>query len=162
MTIKNLTVKGADISNSSYTNYMGNGILVGYVENGSVTLEKCNVVDSNITETSEYVNAAALIGYIANTSTPDATIKITDCTVENTTVTSGSSAAGFVGYAQQATINVSGCEVIESTFTGEIADKQGAYFGTVNVGAIVNISNTTADTTALVGRILSTGSVNYN
>lgn len=162
MTIKNLTVNGAAISNSSYTNGMGNGILVGYVENGNVTLEECKVVDSNITESGQNVSVAALIGYIANSSAPNSIINIIDCTVEDTTVNSGSNAAGFVGYAQQANINVSGCTVSENTFSGESTSKQGAYFGTVTNGAIVNISNTTADTTALVGRILSTGSVNYN
>lgn len=157
--IKDLTVKDADISNSSYTNGMGNGILVGYVENGSVTLDNCHVADSSVTESR--VATAALIGYIANTSAPNATINITDCTVKNTVV-NGDSAAGFVGYAQQANITVSGCEVSGSTFTGEKAEKQGAYFGTVNGGTTANISNTTADTTALVGRILSGGAVNYN
>lgn len=155
LTISNLTVKGAAINNSSYTNGMGNGILVGYVENGNVTLNNCHVADSSITESS--VATAALIGYVSGNNQ----IKITDCTVKNTAVT-GDSAAGFIGYVQQANITVSGCKVTGSTFTGETTNKQGAYFGTVNLGTIANVSNTTADTTALVGRILSTGAVNYN
>lgn len=157
LTISDLTVKGASISNSSYTNGMGNGILVGYVENGNVTLDNCHVVDSSLTESS--VAAAALIGYISNGTE----IKITNCSIKNTNVI-GDSAAGFVGYVQKANVTVSGCKVSESTFTGEKTEKQGAYFGTVNVDAVANISNTTADTTttALVGRILSTGAVNYN
>lgn len=155
LTIKNLTVKDAAISNSSYTNGMGNGILVGYVENGSVTLDNCHVADSSVTESK--VAAAALIGYISGGTK----IEIKDCTVKNTVV-NGVNAAGFVGYAQQANITVSGCKVIGSTFTGEKVEKQGAYFGTVNVDATANVSNTTADTTALVGRIINGGAVNYN
>lgn len=153
--ISNLTVKGASISNSSYTNGMGNGILVGYVENGSVTLDNCHVADSEISESG--VAAAALIGYMSGGTE----IKITNCTVKNTDV-NGDNAAGFIGYVQQSNIIVSGCQVSGGSFTGAAANKQGAFFGTVNVSTVANISNTTADTTDLVGRILSTGVVNYN
>lgn len=155
LTIKNLTVKGASISNSSYTNGMGNGIIVGYAENGNVTLDNCHVVDSSLTESD--VAAAALIGYISGNNT----IKIIDCSVKNTEI-NGDSAAAFIGYVQQANVTISGSKVSGGSFTGASANKQGAYLGTVNYAATVNISNTTADITNLVGRILSTGAVNYN
>lgn len=153
--ILNLTVKGAVISNSSYTNGMGNGVLVGYVENGSVTLNNCHVIDCEISELS--VAAAALIGYISNGTE----IKMIDCSVKNTVV-AGNNAAGFFGYAQYSNVTVSGCKVSGGSFTGSATNKQGAYFGTVNVGTTVNVTNTSADTIALVGRTLSTGVVNYN
>lgn len=152
VTINDLTVKNAHISNSAYTNGLGNGILVGYTENGNVTLNNCHVVDSSVTESR--VAAAALIGYVTGVNE----INMTNCTVKNTQV-AGSDAAGFIGYVQQATVTVSGCTVSRSTFTGS---RQAAYFGTVNVGTVANVSNTTADITALVGRQLSTGTVNFN
>lgn len=168
--ISNLTIDNAKI-NGSEANGMGIGAFVKFVQNGMVTLDGCKVTNSDIIGTGDY-SVAALIGYAAIGVADDShynIVTVKNCTIENVTINSQSNAAGIVGYVQSAlenttttpNLNIDNVAISNLTLVGERENKVGTLVGTVNTGAIVNISNIdSAD--GQIGRTLSTGVVQYN
>lgn len=161
LTVKDLTVKNANINGGTYQNGLGNAAIVAYLENGSVELDNCHVIDSEITD--NVTGVAAMIGYISNTVAPSCTIVVKNCSVKNTTVTSSDgNAAGIIGYAQAA-ITIKDFEYSNLTVSGEEPVKTGYYIGTANVGSVINISGAPADHTGLIGRNYNnSATINYN
>ena len=110
-TIKNVTIDGATLASNHYA-----GGIVGWVLNnkGNIqvpfVLENCHVKNSTITSTPELVNGewdngdkvGGLVGYAVFTGNTEA--KISNCSVENTTVKAYRDFAGLVGYAKDVTI----------------------------------------------------------
>ena len=110
-TIKNVTVDGARLSSNHYA-----GGIVGWVLNndGNIkvpfVLENCHVKNSVISSAPELVNGewdngdkvGGLVGYAQFTGNPEA--KISNCSVENTTVKAYRDFAGLVGYAKDVAI----------------------------------------------------------
>ena len=110
-TIKNVTVDGARLSSNHYA-----GGIVGWVLNNTgniqvpFVLENCHVKNSVISSTPELVNGewdngdkvGGLVGYAVFTGNTEA--KISNCSVENTTVKAYRDFAGLVGYAKDVAI----------------------------------------------------------
>ena len=110
-TIKNVTVDGARLSSNHYA-----GGIVGWVLNNTgniqvpFVLENCHVKNSVISSTPEFVNGewdngdkvGGLVGYAVFTGNTEA--KISNCSVENTTVKAYRDFAGLVGYAKDVAI----------------------------------------------------------
>lgn len=162
LTVKDLTVKAANINGGTYQNGMGNAAIVAFVENGSVELNNCHVIDSSIKDTT--ASAAALIGYVANTSAPDATIVVTGCSVKNTEVKSTvGDAAAILAYAHAAKMTITNFTYSDLIVSGRETEKTGVYIGTANAGSVINITGAPADHTGLIGRNYnSLATINYN
>lgn len=178
--VKNVTVKGANISTSSYA-----AAFLPYADSTETAyFENCHVVDSTITSTETY--AAGFVAYAAGYNNQNdgpvfTTVTIKDCSVKNSTITGANSTGGLMGHATGSAwtlVNVEGTEVAGNTIacTGSSNVKAGSLFGTVGVagqesygqtgGIVVGgdsvVTNNTARsngvaTDRIFGRIGSTG-----
>ncbi len=107
--VTNLTVDGAKIVSNHWA-----GVICGYSSNGSTRIETCHVKNATVTLSTEwnkdekkYDNgdkAGGIIGYMA------AGDVVTECTVENTTITAYRDLGGIVGYGRG---TVENCEVLD-------------------------------------------------
>ena len=110
-TIKNVTVEGATLN----SNHFAGGIVAWVLNNkGNIQvpmiIENCLVKNSTIASTPELVNGewdngdkvGGLVGYAVFEGNTDA--KISNCSVENTSIKAYRDFAGFVGYAKDVTL----------------------------------------------------------
>ena len=178
--VKNVTVKDANITTSSYA-----AAFLPYADSTETAyFENCHVVDSTITSTGNY--AAGFVAYAAGYNNQNdgpvfSTVTIKDCSVKNSTITGANSTGGLLGHATGnpwTLVNVEGTEVAGNTITctGSSNVKAGSLFGTVGVagaedngrtgGIVVGgdsvVTNNTATsngvaTDRIFGRIGSTG-----
>ncbi len=161
-TIKNLTLKNCSVNNpNGYTD--GNnaaGLLAGWTSNNKVVIENVHAIGGSVVSKNY---AAALVGYVC-----DATI--TNCSVENMTITGGGSTgafAGQIGYGTT-TATVTNAVVTGCTITGEKAEKSGIVFGSVNdMDATITTSDITGNTVfgvansgKVVGRFINNSGTN--
>lgn len=133
--VKNVTVKDANISTSSYA--------AAFLPNADSTetayFENCHIVDSEITSTGSY--AGGFVAYAAgyndqNDGPVFCTVTIKDCSVKNSSITGGNSTGSLMGHATGSAwtlVNVDDTEVSGNTIicTGDSKVKAGALFGTV-------------------------------
>ena len=110
-TIKNVTVEGATLNSNHCA-----GCIVAWVLNNEgniqvpMIIENCHVKNSTIASTPELVNGewdngdkvGGLVGYAVFEGNTDA--KISNCSVENTSIKAYRDFAGFVGYAKDVTL----------------------------------------------------------
>ena len=133
--VKNMTVKDANITTSSYA-----AAFLPYADSTETAyFENCHVVDSTITSTGTY--AAGFVAYAAGYNNQNdgpvfTTVTIKDCSVKNSTITGGNSTGSLMGHATGSAwtlVNVDDTEVTGNTIicTDDSNVKAGALFGTV-------------------------------
>ncbi len=149
LTIKNLTIKDSDIGNNAYNNKLGNAAVLGWVQNASVTIDNCKVIDSTVTETND-ASATAFVGYVANTSASESIFNVTNCTVENVEIKAGNNAAAIVGHCSTQcecsnNYKIENCTVKGCKITGEKTEKTGTIVGTANNGGVLIINKCTVE-----------------
>ncbi len=99
--IDNITFEKANVTTSASFA----GVVIGH-QYGDVTLKNVNVINSNVATTATYgIRIGGLVGF--SLIHDGATISITGCTVENTTVTGYHNVAGLVGTLMQYNANES-------------------------------------------------------
>lgn len=137
LTVKNLTIDDADISDATVGNTSAAAI-VNYVNSnggGNIVLDNCHVTNSDIYS---YRWAGAFIGAEADCH---GVYTLNNCTVENTNVkTDDSSVGAFFGYVMSE-ITLNNCKVSGTTTVkcnenrGGGGAKAGAFVGTVGIGS---------------------------
>lgn len=138
LTVKNVKFDHAQINESATGNTAG-AIIVNYVNsNGdhhNIDISNCHVTNSNVYA---YKWAGAFIGAEANYR---GTYTITNCTVEDSTIsTTDSSVGAFLGYVMSET-TLKNCKVLGNTTVSCADDRSGkdavagALVGTVGVGS---------------------------
>lgn len=145
ISIKNLTISGAHIeSTMEQSNDLGTAAFVGYVDlqNNSITLEGCKLVDSHVEGTQPGARTAAFIGHISGGS-----VTVKDCVVEDCTIKSVDGAAGIICNTY-ATTSIDGCKVlgntsITSTEVRSLDANSGILVGTVQPNSVTTIDNIT-------------------
>lgn len=121
-------------------------------------LKLSNVVVENGYDDVGSTGVAAVVGYANGNSA----VNLTDVDVEKANVNNAyGNAAIYVGYATS-TINMTDCDVKDSTASGEIEndevrkDKTGAFFGTANSAYVYTMNNCTNDTELpIAGRVIN-------
>ena len=146
--INDLTIADSTICGGS-TN--GLGAFVGYTEATSrIELNKCHVIGCTIDADKKWTGG--LIGYAAGYNKPDdgpvsEYITITNCSVENSTITGAGSTGAFLGHATgnpETYVTIQDCEAEgnQITCTDDDSNKAGSVMGTVGVG-VVTVNNVT-------------------
>lgn len=179
VTIKNLTISNAYIvgDTTAETNGLGAAAFVAHISDSlALNLDNCHVLNSTIIAKGD-ARAAGLVGYVSGNSM---NASITNCSVENCTITGDNGAAGLVAYTQSV-ITVENCSVKGKTVITCTEDREGGaakagkLFGTISNVAIT-AKNTTVDATGvdvdntnatldtvhgdLIGRLAGAGSFN--
>ena len=172
VTIKNLTISGANILGDTQeeTNGLSTAAFVAYSDsNCGIVLDNCHVVNSTIIsenymqgDTLCEPRAAGLVGYVSKSSisTVD-TVSITNCSVEDCTITGSNGAAGIIGLANM-NAKIEGCTIKGNTAIKCTEDrdhgaaKAGTLVGTVAGSVTVTIKNTTVASTVTLININAT------
>lgn len=151
VTIKNLTISNAYIvgDTTAETNGLGAAAFVAHISDSlALNLDNCHVLNSTIIAKGD-ARAAGLVGYVSGTYSIPMNASITNCSVENCTITGDNGAAGLVAYTQS-DITVENCSVKGKTVITCTEDREGGsakagkLFGTIS-GATVEVTNTTVD-----------------
>ena len=148
--IKDLTIKNANISDT--TESLGLGAFIKSIDSmPRIELVNCHLKNSTITSTGG-ARVGGLIGWTAGYNNPndgpvDTYVTITNCSVEDCTITAAGSVGGIIGHAgnNPATFHtITGCTVKDITLhsTDDGDWRVGVVVGTANVGE-VTISGTT-------------------
>ena len=148
-TIKNLTIAEASVNSYAYT-----GALAGRLNNGLI--ENCHVVDCTVSNT--YWQGGILIGQV-NAEGEGIAVKVKDCTVRNSSITSKSAIgaiSGPVTTTKGGSISFENCAVNncqikqEGSFGGSYDNYFGSMFGYLEAdenSSITIVNCTSVDTT---------------
>ena len=151
--IKDLTIAGADINDT--TNTQGIGAFINCVDSMTrIELDNCHLKNSKIVSTGG-ARVGGLIGWTSGYNNPndgpvDTKVTLTNCSVENATIEANGSVGGLIGHAgaNPATYHtITGCTVkgsnLKCTETGK-SWRVGDLFGTANVGQVTVDAATSA------------------
>lgn len=151
--IKDLTIAGADINDT--TNTQGIGAFINCVDSMTrIELDNCHLKNSKIVSTGG-ARVGGLIGWTSgynnqNDGPVDTKVTLTNCSVENVTIEAKGSVGGLIGHAgaNPATYHtITGCTVKDSTLKCTETEKSwrvGDLVGTANVGQVTVDAATSA------------------
>ena len=163
--IKDLTIAGADINDT--TNTQGIGAFINCVDSMTrIELDNCHLKNSKIVSTGG-ARVGGLIGWTSGYNKPndgpvDTKVTLTNCSVENVTIEAKGSVGGLIGHAgaNPATYHtITGCTVKDSTLKCTEKGKSwrvGDLVGTANVGQITVDAATSASKNILTQENAST------
>ncbi len=141
VTIRNLTVKNADIQANWADGNGSAGALIGWYDNYTktsvLTIENCHAADSTVANAKNAGSqdyAGGLIGYITSTGT----VLVDACSVKNTTVTAAGSVGGLVGHTDKLTVKGAVVEGNTIKTTGSNLTKEGVVVGTANGTVVID------------------------
>ena len=156
--IKDLTIAGADINDT--TNTQGIGAFINCVDSMTrIELDNCHLKNSKIVSTGG-ARVGGLIGWTSGYNKPndgpvDTKVTLTNCSVENVTIEAKGSVGGLIGHAgaNPATYHtITGCTVKDSTLKCTETGKSwrvGDLVGTANVGQVTVDAATSASQNTL-------------
>ena len=156
--IKDLTIAGADINDT--TNTQGIGAFINCVDSMTrIELDNCHLKNSKIVSTGG-ARVGGLIGWTSgynnqNDGPVDTKVTLTNCSVENVTIEAKGSVGGLIGHAgaNPATYHtITGCTVKDSTLKCTETGKSwrvGDLVGTANVGQVTVDAATSASQNTL-------------
>ena len=163
--IKDLTIAGADINDT--TNTQGIGAFINCVDSMTrIELDNCHLKNSKIVSTGG-ARVGGLIGWTSgynnqNDGPVDTKVTLTNCSVENVTIEANGSVGGLIGHAgaNPATYHtITGCTVKDSTLKCTETEKSwrvGGLVGTANVGQVTVDAATSASQNFLTQENAST------